>query len=175
MASWPRAGWRSPSARQGILLASFPDGDAPCLLEAAAGKGHVLLASPCLDKVLGTDGKPRVSEEYLRVSRAFFGNLRRYVALVKEERAPTVVPVSADALPEGPSVDLAWRLAPSDAATYSVSTASSRGDEAPHERESTRTVFGHDLRDAGQYRGGTPRLADLAAILALRVPPAAGS
>ncbi len=158
-----------------ILLAASSDGDAPCLLEAAAGKGRVLLASLCLDKAFRTDGKPAVSEEYLRVSRRFFGNLRRYVADVMEARAPPVVPFSAYALPEGPRVDLAWRLAPSDAATYSVSTCSSRGDEAPREREGTRMVFGHDLRDARQYRGGTPRLADLAATLALRVPPAAES
>jgi hypothetical protein len=83
------------------------------------------------------------------------------------------VPFPAYALPEGPGVDLAWKLAPSDAAMYEVSTGSSRGDEPPRAGEGTRIVFGHDLREGGQYRTATPRLADLAAILALRVPPAA--
>jgi len=170
-----RPSWESFWRADGfaVLLASFPEGDAPALLEAAVGSGRLLLASLCLDKVVAADGKPVVSEQYRAVSRTFFGNLRRYVTLVGEGRAPAVEPFSPYTLPPGRSVDLGWRLAPSDAATYAATMLSSRGEQVPHVSKATRMVFGHDLRDAGQYRTAMPRLADLAAILALRVAPAA--
>ena len=70
----------------------------------------------------------------------------------------------------GPAPTLAWRLAPSDVAVYDVTPVSWKEGKEARGAAAVRTVYGHDLRDGGQYVPVTPARADLPAVLALRLP-----
>jgi len=67
--------------------------------------------------------------------------------------------------------DLVWRLAPSEVAIYDVAPVTVTAGKDVLGTSTVRTVFGHDLRDDGQYRPVTARRDDLQAIFALRLPP----
>jgi hypothetical protein len=67
---------------------------------------------------------------------------------------------------------LSWKLGLSDVAVYDRKTITlENGKERPG-RASPFTVYGHDLRDAGQYMPGALARGGLPAMLALRLPTA---
>lgn len=69
---------------------------------------------------------------------------------------------------------VAWRLGRSDFLRYERQTIRVHKGKEIRSGKTIVTVFGHDLRDAGQYSPAAPVVGDLMHLLALRLP-AAGS
>ncbi len=63
-----------------------------------------------------------------------------------------------------------WRLGPSDMLRYDLRTVTLEKNEATFGPASLVTVYGHDLRDDGQYLPLHPVRRDLPAVLGLRLP-----
>ncbi|MDJ0521237.1 MAG: hypothetical protein QNJ90_04105, partial [Planctomycetota bacterium] len=67
---------------------------------------------------------------------------------------------------------VAWRLARSDFLRYERTLVRVHKGEEVRSGETKVTVFGHDLRDEGQYSPAAPVVGDLMHLLALRLPAA---
>lgn len=65
---------------------------------------------------------------------------------------------------------LTWRLGVSDLALYDVARVTVKDGKEELGKADPLCVFGHDLRDGGQYAPVTPYRFDLPAILGLRLP-----
>jgi len=85
--------WETFTGQEGfnVVLAADPHRRHPVLLEAALGKGRLVLTSLFLDKRLAADGKQLGEPGSRRASDQFFTNLHSYVEAVKAGRAPRVV------------------------------------------------------------------------------------
>jgi hypothetical protein len=77
--------------------------------------------------------------------------------------------------PSAPPAVPAWRLAPSAVAVYDETDVTTKEGKETRGKPALRTVYGHDLRDEGQYRPVSPYRADLPAVLGLRWPPGTGT
>lgn len=107
--SWESAG---PCEGFQVLLGCEPVTRNPALLEAAVGKGRLLLTSLFLDKTHDADGKLRAPQAYAKAQKAFFAALRRHVVSVRAGQAPEVVVTPTYKKPEPlPFVEGSWTLA----------------------------------------------------------------
>ncbi len=79
----------------GVLMASDHVYRRPALIEGAHGRGRFVITSLSLDKLYDAEGRPDAPEALAAAARIFFANLRRYVELVKNGTAPSVVPTRA--------------------------------------------------------------------------------
>ncbi len=76
-------------------------------------------------------------------------------------------PPAASGTPPAPQ----WSLAPSETAVYDVVPIAVKDGKETRGTATVKTVHGHDLNEDGQYRPVSPVRKDLAAMLALRLPP----
>jgi hypothetical protein len=65
---------------------------------------------------------------------------------------------------------VSWSLGPSDVAVYEQRTITLKDGKEKRGRASPFTVYGHDLRDAGQYMPGEIARGNLPTLLAMRLP-----
>jgi hypothetical protein len=72
----------------------------------------------------------------------------------------------------GAAQGVAWRLGLSDVARYERARIRGSGDKERRVGHALVTVYGHDLRDGGQYAPASPVPGDLLQLLALRLPAA---
>lgn len=84
-----------------VLMASKLGPERPALLEAAFGKGRIIVSSLWLDKVIDADGRLVVPEASYATSKAFFAAFVRYTKAVQAGTAPPVVPTPTP--PERPT------------------------------------------------------------------------
>ncbi len=75
-----------------VVLASRANGDFPCLMEGQTGRGRWVLSSLWLDKCFNAIGEPTQEAAAIEVSANLFASLCQYVHLVKQGKAPDVVP-----------------------------------------------------------------------------------
>jgi hypothetical protein len=80
----------APAARFRTLLASDPDGRAPVALEAAEGRGRIVLLSLPADRAFALH-----RERLSRAAEALLGGLDAYARLVRAGHAPRVKPTRA--------------------------------------------------------------------------------
>jgi len=64
----------------------------PVLVEAAVGKGRLVLTSLFFDKIVAPTGELAAPNQFRQASTAFFQGLHDYVAAVKQGTAPSVEP-----------------------------------------------------------------------------------
>lgn len=106
------ASWESFRKWRGfrVLLAGDPDAQFAVLLEGEYGDGRILLTSMFLDKRPAEEAS--IHADYTAMADGFMRGLREYVNLVRDRRAPAVVPTAAyKAPPTLPFTDGGWTLA----------------------------------------------------------------
>jgi hypothetical protein len=93
-----RTVWEGLADQRGfrVLMSAQSVEGPPALMEGVHGKGRIVLTAMAFDKTVApTDGLDPAALDKFR--SAFFGNLRQYVANVREGRAPAVVPTPSQA------------------------------------------------------------------------------
>ena len=105
-ALWPahfgRGGaWEAYCEQTGfrVLLANDHTARQPALMEAALGRGRMVLSALYFDKTVadkaGREGQAAADPAYLKAAAGFFANVRAYTEQVKAGTAPPVVPTPA--------------------------------------------------------------------------------
>ena len=108
------ASWETFERRSGfaVLVSADEDRAYPALLEAAHGRGRILLCSFHFDKVRKPDGAPAAPLDFIAASARFFSNLKGYVQMVDSGDAPGVEPTPPHVAPDPlPFVPGSWTLA----------------------------------------------------------------
>lgn len=108
-----RTGWEAFAQQAGFeVILGGGSARRPVLMEAAIGKGRLLLLAMAIDKQ--NDGEKEVDVDLQPRREAFvqrfFANLAAYAVAVREQQAPAVQPTPSS-LPAAPFVPGSWTLA----------------------------------------------------------------
>ncbi|WP_436715089.1 metallophosphoesterase [Roseiconus lacunae] len=97
-----RGSWESLRDQKGfrVLLTLDATNRDPVLVEAAVGKGRLLLTSLFFDKLENKDGEVTAPVEFHYASKAFFAGLHDYVFAVANGNGPAVEPTKPYVPPE---------------------------------------------------------------------------